>query len=82
MKDLIFWLAWLSLIGYVSWLTCGNDCECQSIVTQDQQEWIAGTCKERGRRTIIINEDNNQLTVKCKGPGVHLYDASNGIKEK
>lgn len=45
-------------------------------IKSDQYGWAAEVCEDRGWRTIIINH-RNQLTVKCIGGGVHLYDASN-----
>lgn len=74
MKDLIFWLTVLALAGCVVWLRAHNHGG-RITIKSDEYGWATEVCEERGWRTIIINH-RNQLTVKCRGGGVHLYDAS------
>lgn len=72
MRDLIFWLAWLSVVGYVSWLNYG-DAE-RVIVSGWMYEYADQQC-ENGFRKITVTE--NAIGVRCRGGGLHVLDWSN-----
>lgn len=72
MRDLIWWLGWLSLVAYVSWLNF-EDFE-RVTVPPWMYEYADQQCED-GFRKITVTEES--IGVHCRGGGLHVLDWGN-----
>jgi hypothetical protein len=69
MRDLIFWLAWLGLIAYVSWLNYGSS---ERVIVDPWMYEFADKECEKGWRKITVTEKT--VGVHCHGGELHVLD--------